>query len=63
MGGFCLVVDAPCVVLTPTNKIDHNLCNVYQIDAQLCLNYPDERTVQSGEVSRGRVCHQRGYPV
>ena len=45
---------APYVVYITKKEVEHDLKAVYQVDVQLCL---------SGEVSKGRVCHQLGYPV
>ena len=50
MGGFGLVVEAPYVVYTTTNFVDHNMYCVNQEDGRLCLN---------GGVSRWRVCHHQ----
>ena len=39
MGRFCLVVDAPYVVNTTNNQVEHNLWVVYQEYVQICLKY------------------------
>ena len=39
MGDFCLVVDAPCLVHTTKNYVDHNLWDAFLENLLSCLNY------------------------
>ena len=54
---FALVVVAPDVVNTIKNNVNNNFRGVYQEVVQLCFK------TKQGELTRGRVCHQRGYPI
>ena len=55
MGEFCLLMmDSSYVVYTTKYQVDYNLWRVFQEDGL---------TLQSGEVTRGRVCCEQGYSV
>ena len=55
MGWLGLEVDTCCLLDTNKNsQVDHTLWVVFKEDCQLCL---------SGEVRRGTVRNQNGYPV